>query len=121
MSKKSKRSLREDETPIFIDLSYRSGRTDLTPIFTDTSQLMKKEEDEPFTDSLRFGEWLVRRGLISSKDLFAALHDSYQYALRIGDALVDLEVLDRKTIEQEARAHDDFMAFLAKSEGSESR
>jgi hypothetical protein len=56
----------------------------------------------------RFGEWLVRRGLISRADLFSALSAAHRHRCRLGDALVWLEVLDRGELEAEARRFGSF-------------
>jgi hypothetical protein len=50
---------------------------------------------------LLLGEWLVSRSLITRGDLFAALSRSFQRGCRLGDALVDLGLLERGSIELE--------------------
>ncbi len=58
-----------------------------------------------------FGDWLVRRGLIDRRQLFLALSLAHVRSYRIGDAIVALQLLERELIEQEAAAHDTFVAF----------
>jgi hypothetical protein len=54
-------------------------------------------------DTVRLGEWLVRRNLISRSELFDALDHCYRRRCRIGDALVALGLLARARVESEAR------------------
>ena len=61
--------------------------------------------------SLRFGDWLVRRGLINRSMLFQALSEAYKNRCRVGTALVSLGYADREVIEEEARSHSTFRAF----------
>jgi hypothetical protein len=56
---------------------------------------------------------LVRRGLINRSQLFEALNYSYLWGLRIGDALVELKVIDRDLIEEEAQVRSTFLSFSA--------
>jgi hypothetical protein len=56
----------------------------------------------------RFGEWLVRRGLISRAELFSALSTAHRHRCRLGDALVWLEVLEREELETEAQRFGSF-------------
>jgi hypothetical protein len=65
--------------------------------------------DEP--ESLKFGDWLVRRGLIDRSMLFHALSESYKKRCRVGAAIVSLGYVDRDVIEEEARSHSTFRAF----------
>lgn len=58
-----------------------------------------------------FGDWLIRRGLIDREQLFEALSLSYKEECRVGDALVELGMLPRQTIEEEAQAHRLYLAF----------
>ncbi len=53
--------------------------------------------------SPRLGEWLVARGLLERAELFTALDASFRHGCRLGDALVWLELLERGTVESEAR------------------
>ncbi|MCC6750483.1 MAG: hypothetical protein IT371_22655 [Deltaproteobacteria bacterium] len=62
-------------------------------------------------EALRFGDWLVRRELISRRELYRALQASYLSGRRVGDTLVELGVLGRDCVEQEARAFAAFTAF----------
>jgi hypothetical protein len=59
----------------------------------------------------RFGDWLVRRGLIDRHQLFVALSHASARSTRLGDALVELELVDRCQVEEEAAAFADFAAF----------
>lgn len=69
---------------------------------------LQQEGEEPI---LRFGDWLVRRGLIDRGQLFAALNLSFMMGFRVGDALVEMRVLTRSLIEEEASAHRIFHSF----------
>jgi hypothetical protein len=75
--------------------------------FLETETLHYPLHGEPI---VRFGEWLVRRGLISRADLFVALHVADRHAWRLGDALVWLDTVDRQRVEREARRFDGFRA-----------
>lgn len=83
----------------------RSPASDLTPV------CVVVEVQRTADHGLRFGEWLVRRGLISPADLFRALLDAERAAARVGDMLVTGGVLPRPRVEEEARAFDTFRAF----------
>jgi hypothetical protein len=65
--------------------------------------------------NLRFGDWLVRRGLINRVELFVALNTVYAGSepLRLGDALVRGRVLPRAVVESEATQHRSFLAKAA--------
>lgn len=76
------------------------------------STLSKLSEDLELRTIL-FGDWLVRRGLISRAQLFEALNYSYLWGLRIGDALVELQVIDRDRVEEEAQVRSTFLSFAA--------
>lgn len=58
-----------------------------------------------------FGDWLIRRGLIDREQLFAALSLAYVEDCRVGDALVELGVLPRQLVEEEAQAHRLYLVF----------
>jgi two-component system, NtrC family, response regulator GlrR len=47
------------------------------------------------------GEWLVRRSIVSKGQVERALLESKERQMRVGDALVHLGLLDRKSIERE--------------------
>jgi len=68
--------------------------------------------DHYVAPQLPFGDWLVRRGLIDRSQLFFALSLSYQRGIRVGDALVNLRVLSRRQVEEEAEQHRVFRSFL---------
>lgn len=75
-----------------------------------------EEEEEKATmehaPPLRFGDWLVRRGLIDRRQLFVALNASYIDSCRIGDALVSSKVIARPQVENEATAFQSFLALI---------
>jgi hypothetical protein len=58
----------------------------------------------------RFGEWLVRRGVIDRVELFTALDASFRHRCRLGDALVWLELVDRGRLELEASRFERYRA-----------
>ena len=60
---------------------------------------------------LRFGDWLVRRNLITREALFSALSFAFEQSKRVGDALVEMDILPRQAIEEEARRFHSFNAF----------
>jgi len=111
---------RLDETPVFTyvcaaapTLSIEpsaAARTDHTPRCAPPSTDGVDDPDDQ-EEPLRFGDWLVRRGLISRIHLFCALSRSRKERCRIGDALVALTLLDRQRIEEEAEAFAAFSAF----------
>ncbi len=100
----------EDETRKIICCSTGVPRDD------ETQKVAQFARSQPRTRlPLRFGDWLVRRELISRLDLYAALQrlDSLLATARpgpcrLGDVLVELGLLDRDCVEQEARS---FLAF----------
>jgi len=65
----------------------------------------------PTSEALQFGDWLVRRGLITRVELFAALNRARALCCRIGDALVQMELLERACVEDEAAAFSTFAGF----------
>jgi hypothetical protein len=107
---------RRDETPQHLERrpverrieATRPPRSDETPLYSYTVVAPAARTRSP---ALRFGDWLVRRGLISHADLFDALHDAFLYAARVGDVLVRRGTLERGQIEEEARAFDIFTEF----------
>lgn len=66
---------------------------------------------QPDEMPLRIGEWLVRRQLISRSQLLDVLAAAERTSCRIGDAVVDMELLQRESIEAEVAALRDFTAF----------
>jgi hypothetical protein len=86
----------------------RPERSDRTP----PSGPYRYHRGPPLDRWIRFGDWLVRRGLISREDLYRALQRAAREQVRIGDALVDGELLPRTQIEQEATAFESFQAGL---------
>jgi hypothetical protein len=70
------------------------------------------DHDHRGEPQLPFGDWLVRRGLIDRGQLFFALTLSFQRGIRVGDALVNLRVLSRRQVEEEAEKHQVFRSFF---------
>jgi hypothetical protein len=120
---------RLDETPQHLVSNRRSvprepGSVDPSPCLCIEATIPSRGDETPLyhytvvapsgrtrSPALRFGDWLVRRGLISHADLFDALHDAFRCAARVGDVLVRRGRLDRGQVEEEARAFDIFTAF----------
>ena len=119
------KSLRGDETPIYTYLGgqrltdelhgapiriepFHQGRGDATP-----ACIYNRGQLEPggVGSYFRFGDWLVRRGLIDRHKLFVALCHAAAQGSRLGDALVDLGLVDRGQVEEEAKTFADFAAF----------
>ena len=90
--------------PTLVIEATRPERSDKTP----PSGLYRYQQGPPLDRWIRFGDWLVRRGLISRADLYSALRRATTEQVRIGDALVDTELLPRAQVEHEASA---FQAF----------
>jgi hypothetical protein len=67
-------------------------------------------------DPFRFGEWLVRRELITRTDLFNGLELARRRGFRLGDALVDLGLLWRSTVEREALSFATFATWIRHGE-----
>jgi hypothetical protein len=105
------RPSRDDEvTPVCACPAFsvaREEREDPTPLCA-TPMPVEPREPDP---NIRFGEWLVRRGLITATDLFAALHDAFVSSFRVGDVLVMRGLMERRQVEEEARAFRAFSAF----------
>lgn len=99
---------RIDDTPVVVE-SQRT-RADETPLFVYQPESLLGEGPAE-GDWMRFGDWLVRRGLISCDELFSALHDAFICSCRIGDVLVEQGTLDRGSVEQEASSFHSFVAF----------
>jgi hypothetical protein len=76
----------------------RSAREEIAPAFFEA-----KTACYPFRKGAitRLGEWLVRRGLITRAELFAALDAAFRYNCRLGDTLVWMELLPRQRVEEE--------------------
>jgi hypothetical protein len=129
-------SPREDETPIctIIISDYKSTRRgDETPRYTyvqgaahwlkiEPSRRLRGDETPTYVQAsempppeldpkIRFGDWLVRRGLISRAQLYKALEVARTRSCRIGDALTELQLVDRLCVEEEALAHRAFTAL----------
>lgn len=99
---------RIDETPVMIQT--QRARADETPLFIYRPESLGGEG--PAEGAwMRFGDWLVRRGLISSGQLFSALHDAFICSCRLGDVLVEQGTLGRDAVEQEASSFHSFVAF----------
>jgi hypothetical protein len=84
----------------------RRRRGDETPTYVRASEMPISAEQR-----IRFGDWLVRRGLITRAQLYRALEIARSRACRIGDALVEMELINRLGIEEEASAHSAFAAL----------
>ncbi len=59
---------------------------------------------------VRLGEWLVRRGVIDRRELFTALDASFRHRCRLGDALVWLELVERRRLELEVHRFERYRA-----------
>jgi hypothetical protein len=59
------------------------------------------EEEPLISNVIRLGEWLVNRSLINRSHLYQGLQLAYQRSCRLGDALVEMGVLQRQRMEQE--------------------
>jgi hypothetical protein len=70
----------------------------------------EKDPNEP-TAPLQLGDWLVRRRLITRRQLFFVLKRAYRRRFRIGDSVVAMGLLDRQAIEEEVRVLVSFNAF----------
>jgi hypothetical protein len=99
---------RVNNTPVVIE--SRQVRADETPHFAYQPESLLGEGPAE-GEWMRFGDWLVRRGLISSGELFLALHDAFICSCRLGDVLVERGTLDRGSVEQEASSFHSFVAF----------
>lgn len=104
-----------DDLVVSVEPDYRPQRDDPTPLF-----IIRPDGRSPFPEflefeersGLRFGDWLVRRDLISRVQLYHALHLARSTGCRIGDAVVDLSLLERARVEEEACALDTFNTFV---------
>jgi hypothetical protein len=103
-----------DDLVISIEPDHRPQREDPTPLY-----IIHTDGRSPFPEfdlgersGLLFGDWLVRRDLISRAQLFHALHLARSTGCRIGDAVVDLSLLERARVEEEACALGTFNAFV---------
>jgi len=103
--------------PTLVIESERPERSDRTP----PSGAYRYPHGPPLDRWIRFGDWLVRRGLISRADLYCALRRATSEQVRIGDALVDGALLPRAQVEQEASAFQAFQANLRTSSGDRAR
>lgn len=59
------------------------------------------DEEPLISNVIRLGEWLVNRSLINRSHLYQGLQLAYQQSCRLGDALVEMGVLQRQRMEQE--------------------
>ncbi len=100
-------SARPSQPPLLRVETTSQPRMDETPSFTYSSYRTNPRTESP----LRFGEWLVRRELISPWGLFRALSHARSAGLRIGDAIVEQRLLERDQIELEALQHHTFIAL----------
>lgn len=95
-----------DGPPLRIE-SGAPSRRDETPRFSYSSHRARRRPRSP----LRFGEWLVRRELISPRELFRTLCLAQIEGLRIGDAIVEQRLMERGQVELEALQHHTFLAL----------
>lgn len=65
---------------------------------------------------LRIGDWLVHRRLVTRHQLLLALKRAYRRRCRLGDAVVELDFLDRDRIEAEVLAMSSFNNLLSAPE-----
>lgn len=97
-----------DGSILRVEPSTDRSAEDATPCCVVTAAQMRPRAA---SQRLRFGDWLVRRGLIDRSDLLAALICADRQRCRVGDALVALALLDREQIEQEAAAFGTFITW----------
>lgn len=62
--------------------------------------------------SLRLGEWLVRRGLLQNWQRNSALACCGRLNCRVGDAVVNMGWLDRESMEEEVEALGSYKALF---------
>jgi hypothetical protein len=84
----------------------RLPRNDETPICTFIPHGAPEDQAQ-----IRFGEWLLRRALITRAELFRALEQAKAHRCRVGDALVALGAMGRSQVEEEATAFATFAGF----------
>ncbi len=94
--------------PTLVIEASRPERSDQTP----PSGVHRFQQGPPLERWIRFGDWLVRRGLISRADLYSALRRATTAQVRIGDALVEGALLPRAQVEHEASAFQSFQRNL---------
>lgn len=103
-------------SPTLVIEATRPERSDKTP----PSGAYRYQAGPPLDRWIRFGDWLVRRGLISRADLYCALQRATSKRVRIGDAIVDGALLPRTQVEHEATAFESFQQSL-RATGDRSR
>lgn len=86
-------------------------RRDETPSYVFSCETFPPHADVDDAAQIRFGDWLIRRGLITRVDLFHALERAKTVRCRVGDALVQLCRLDRAQVEEEALSYGTFASF----------
>ena len=91
----------------------RTGRQrqDETPSYVFSCETFPPHSDPEEQAQIRFGDWLLRRGLITRAELFRALEQAKTHCCRVGDALVALGPLSRSRVEEEATAFLTFAGF----------
>jgi hypothetical protein len=99
-------------SPTLVIEATRPERSDKTP----PSGAYRYQPGPPLDRWIRFGDWLVRRGLISRADLYCALRRATSERVRIGDALVAGALLPRAEVEREANAFQSFQRNLRAGE-----
>jgi hypothetical protein len=63
---------------------------------------LPSQSTRPVEKTVRLGEWLVQRCLLDQQQVDAALNECQFLGCRVGDAIVHLGLLDRRTIEIQA-------------------
>lgn len=90
----------------------RKQKPDVTPAYVFCPRELGTRTGQ---QQVSFGDWLVRRGVISRTQLFLALSQCRTSSCHVDEALVELKLLARKKVEAEARAFDKFLAVLGAS------
>jgi hypothetical protein len=87
-------------------------------LIIDGDQPPSERAGPPLDRWIKFGDWLLRRGLISRADLYQALQRAAALRIRIGDALVAEQMMPRTQVEHEASAFAAFQEQLRESAGA---
>ena len=86
-------------------------RRDETPSYVFSCETFPPHDDHEDATQIRFGDWLLRRGMITRIELFRGLEQAKAHRCRVGDALVALGALGRVQVEEEAAAFSSFVGF----------
>ena len=76
---------------------------------------LPSQSTQPVEKTVRLGEWLVQRCLLDPQEVDAALNECQFLGCRVGDALVHLGLLDRRTIEIQADLRQRYLASRDKA------